>query len=77
MTILKTITGGSPYDAVGDVINYSYKITNTGNVTLHLPFVVTDDKTTVPDGAGPLAPGAYVTVTASYTITQADLMQAV
>ena len=61
---------------MGNVINYSYLVTNNGNVTLSGPFTVSDDKAT--DEACPatptsLAPGASITCTASYTITQADL----
>ncbi|HEY3044376.1 MAG TPA: kelch repeat-containing protein, partial [Vicinamibacterales bacterium] len=33
------------YDSPGDVINYSYDLTNSGNVTLPQPFTVTDNKT--------------------------------
>ncbi len=70
----------SEYDAVDDVLTYTYKITNTGNVTLSGQFQVTDDK--IGDGVTPfdcgpadteLAPGEYVTCTATYTIDQADL----
>ncbi len=62
------------YDAVGDVVNYSYLITNTGNVTLYGPFTVVDDKVTVTVPAtASLAPGESVTGTATHTITQADL----
>ncbi|MFP5218931.1 MAG: hypothetical protein ACLGIG_04235, partial [Actinomycetes bacterium] len=62
------------YSAVGDVITYTYVVTNTGDVTLPGPFTVDDDKATVtcPDTAS-LALGASITCTASYTITQADL----
>ena len=35
------------YNQAGDVINYSYLLTNTGSGTLSGPFTVTDDKTTV------------------------------
>ena len=69
------------YNAVGDVISYSITVTNTGNVTL-TDVVVTDpnavgldclpdagDQTTIPS----LAPGAFVTCSASHTVTQADL----
>ena len=42
------------YDAVDDVIHYSYVLTNSGNVTLHAPFTVTDDKTTVDCPATPI-----------------------
>ena len=68
-------------DAVGDVITYSYLVTNTGNVRLAGPVTVADDKATVTCPAvstvgnndGFLDPGEAVTCTASYTITQADL----
>jgi uncharacterized repeat protein (TIGR01451 family) len=64
------------YDSVGDVLSYSYLLTNTGNVTLNGSVSVADDKTTVAcptlPGAG-LAPAASVTCTASYVVTQANL----
>ncbi len=63
------------YAHVGDVIHYSYLVTNAGNVTLSGPFTVNDDKAT--DESCPatasLAPGASITCTASYTIQQSDL----
>ena len=64
------------YAAVGNVIHYSYKVTNAGNVTLHDPITVSDNKAlaTCPAlPAGGLAPGAFITCSATYTITQADL----
>ena len=61
------------YDTLGQVITYTYVLKNTGNVTLAGPFTVADDKLTVPDAAGPLAPGASVQTSATHTITQADL----
>ncbi len=74
LTIVKTATP-TTYDSVGDVISYSYLVTNSGNMTLAGPFTVSDDKAT--DEACPatasLAPGGSITCTASYTITQADL----
>ena len=68
-------------DSVGDVITYSYLVTNTGNVRLAGPVTVADDKATVTCPAvntvgnndGFLDPGEAVTCTASYSITQADL----
>ena len=65
----------STYDSVGDVISYSYVMTNTGNVTLIAPFTVDDDKATVtcPGTPTSLAPGEGITCSASYTISQPDL----
>ncbi len=63
------------YDSVGDVISYSYKVTNSGNVPLNPPYSVTDDKTTVtcPQTPNPLNPGEFITCTATYVVTQADI----
>jgi uncharacterized repeat protein (TIGR01451 family) len=64
------------YDAVGDVISYSYLLTNTGSVTLTGPFTVSDDRAPVvvcPVTTLILAPGTSTTCMASYHITQADL----
>ena len=72
LSLVKAATPAT-YSAVGDVISYSYLVKNTGNVTLAGPVTVTDDKATVTCPAGGLAPGASMTCTASYTITQADL----
>ncbi|MFC2173624.1 hypothetical protein ACFLU6_13490, partial [Acidobacteriota bacterium] len=74
LTLDKTAAPAT-YNEVGDVINYSYEVTNSGNVTLEAPFSVSDDKTTVDCSGAPalLAPGDSFTCTATYTITQADL----
>ncbi|OKI48049.1 hypothetical protein A6A29_03060 [Streptomyces sp. TSRI0281] len=56
----------------GDVVTYTYTVTNTGNATL-TGVGVTDDL--VPDvtcGATTLAPGATTTCTGTYTVTAAD-----
>src|SRR5262249_34341579 len=67
---------GTPatYDRVGQAISYSYKVTNSGNVTLPGPFTVNDDRVAVtcPPTAS-LAPGAFITCTASHSVTQGDL----
>jgi uncharacterized repeat protein (TIGR01451 family) len=62
------------YDEVGDVISYSYVVTNSGNVTLY-GIEVEDDKVEVkcPDTSDGIAPLDTVTCVASYTITQSDL----
>ena len=75
LTIVKTATP-TTYNAVNQIINYSYLITNNGNVTLSGPFTVSDDKATdedCPPSPTSLAPGESVTCTASYKITQANL----
>ncbi|MFI6639258.1 GEVED domain-containing protein [Streptomyces sp. NPDC050504] len=65
---------------VGQTVTYSFEITNTGNVTL-TDVGVSDHEfsgsggapdVTCPDAARSLAPGAKVTCTAEYTVTQAD-----
>ena len=73
LTLEKSATPQS-YNQVGQVITYSYMVTNTGNVTVLGQITVTDDKVTVtcPPTAA-LAPGASITCTASHTVTQADL----
>jgi len=64
------------YSVVGEVISYSYQLTNNTNITLYEPYTIDDDKSVDESCAGQpasMAPGASVTCTASYTITQADL----
>jgi uncharacterized repeat protein (TIGR01451 family) len=59
---------------VGDKINYSFTVTNTGNVTL-TNITITDPIVTVVGGPITLAPGASnnSTFTGVYTLTQADI----
>ena len=75
-TIFKSATPAT-YGAVGDVISYSYLVTNTGNISLTGALTVSDDKvTTVNCPALPVAglpPGGTRICTASYSILQADL----
>jgi uncharacterized repeat protein (TIGR01451 family) len=71
--LVKTADKAS-YSTLGEVITYTYVVTNTGNVTLAGPFTVNDDKTPVTCPAtATLAVGASITCTASYSITEADL----
>ncbi len=66
------------YSLVGEVITYTYTVTNSGNVTLVGPFTVTDDRIdqadfdleNMPDS---LAPGQSFQVTALYRVSQEDL----
>ncbi len=74
LTLDKT-TSTANYDSVGDVISYSYLLTNSGNVSLVAPYSVSDNKATVtcPQTPSPLVPGGTITCTATYVVTQADL----
>ncbi len=81
LTIVKTATPIT-YDEVGDVISYSFLVTNSGNVSLDGPVSINDDKVTdkscpsvdtVGNLDSKLDPTENITCTASYTITQADL----
>lgn len=74
--LVKQITGGASYSAVGDTIDYSLVATNTGNVPL--TGVGISDPDAPPDNCAPappatLAPGETLTCQAGYTVTQADL----
>jgi uncharacterized repeat protein (TIGR01451 family) len=68
---------GNRLAEVGEVINYTFTVTNTGNVTLH-NITLADTIGGVTISGGPiasLAPGASdsTTFTGTYTLTQADL----
>ena len=76
IAVLKTGTidaGGDNALNAGDIINYTIKVTNTGNVTLD-PVTVSDPGVTdLECPATSLAPQAFMTCTASHTITQDDI----
>ena len=80
LTLTVAATPSDPSPAldmqVGQVINYTYTIQNTGNVTLH-SFGISDDKVVSVNCSGAaasLAPGAPpTTCSGTYTITQADI----
>jgi LysM repeat protein len=78
--ILKLTKTASPvtYDQVGQIINYTYVITNSGVTTLGpAQFIVTDAGLAAPINCGAatttLAQNATVTCSAVYTITQANM----
>jgi uncharacterized repeat protein (TIGR01451 family) len=76
LTILKT---ADPliYDQPGQVISYTYLVTNTGNVTITAPFNLYDDKTNdeaCPPSPTSLNPGQSITCTSSYTIQPEDII---
>jgi hypothetical protein len=70
------------FDSVGDLISYSFEVTNIGNVNISGPITIDDDVatdeacpnlTTVGNGDNVLDVGETIICTASHTITQADL----
>ena len=80
LALVKTADGPDPV-TVGDVIGYSFAVTNSGNVTL-TNVTVTDPLVGAAaidcggDGNNVIesfAPGGPITCTASYTVTQADV----
>ncbi|MCL6261071.1 gliding motility-associated C-terminal domain-containing protein [Aquiflexum sp. TKW24L] len=71
LSITKTATE-STFAAVGDVLNYTIVVTNTGNVTLN-NISVTDPLTGLNTVIGTLAPLASESIPTSYTVTQTDL----
>ncbi|MCF7702313.1 beta strand repeat-containing protein [Loktanella sp. M215] len=72
------VSGGPTFGAVGDTLSFRFDVRNTGNVTLTNPVTIDDPLITGGGGtvtcpAGPLAPGALVSCTGSYAVTQADI----
>ncbi|PZX93217.1 hypothetical protein DOS84_12770, partial [Flavobacterium aquariorum] len=71
LAVIKTATTES-YSRVGDIINYTITVKNTGNQTLH-QITVKDPLTGLDTIIDVLAPGASSEYTQSYTVTQEDL----
>lgn len=69
------------FNTAGQIINYQYTVTNTGNTALTGPITVTDNKVavtcpnvnTIGNLDGNLDPAENIICVSSYTITQADL----
>jgi uncharacterized repeat protein (TIGR01451 family) len=57
----------------GDIITYTFTVTNTGNVTLTSVIVTDTEVTGISPASATLAPGASTTFTAIHTLTQADI----
>ena len=75
LTLAKAATP-TTYSAVGQVITYSFTVTNSGTATLSGPFTVSDLKipaASCPASATALAPAASLVCSGTYTVTQADL----
>jgi uncharacterized repeat protein (TIGR01451 family) len=83
LTLAKSVTESS-YTIPGDMLHYSYLVTNSGFATLAGPVTVSDNKTTVTcpavntvgDLDNFLDPGEAVTCTATYTIIAGDITAA-
>lgn len=61
---------------VGQPINYTYTLQNTGNMTLTSPYTITDDLVSTKNITCPtsdLAPGNSITCTGTYSITSKDI----
>ncbi|MFT3860586.1 GEVED domain-containing protein [Micropruina sp.] len=72
LTLVKS--AGTPSgNRVGDTIDYTFTVTNTGNVTLTSVSVADPKAGTVDCPETELAPLASTTCTATYTLTQADV----
>lgn len=74
LSIDKRVKTGSAasYEAVNDPVTFEYVVTNSGNVTLLEPILISDDKIsgTLTCGAPPIAPGGTVTCEQVYLADQ-------
>jgi large repetitive protein len=70
------------FNTVGNIIPYSFLVTNSGNVTLSSPITVLDNKIApvpgvscpaLPDAGATMDPGSSITCTGDYAATQADI----
>jgi len=62
------------FSAPGEILDFNYKLLNTGTVTINGPFTVVDNKLTVSCPATTnLAPNASINCSATYNSTQNDL----
>ncbi|WP_291340862.1 hypothetical protein, partial [Corynebacterium sp.] len=67
-----TKVGSTTTARIGDVVDYTLTVQNTGNITL-TNVIVVDAKLGIEETIDELAPGASAQVTGSYTVTEADL----
>jgi uncharacterized repeat protein (TIGR01451 family) len=81
LTFAKSATQNH-FTAAGNVLNYSYVVTNSGSATLTGPVTVSDDKSTdescpalstVGDNDNYFDPAEAITCTATYTVAAADV----
>ncbi|MFJ5927094.1 hypothetical protein ACIQF6_31345 [Kitasatospora sp. NPDC092948] len=72
LTIEKTADSAGPFH-VGDTVNYTYTVTNTGTAVVNALKVVDDHVASVTCAATTLNPGASTLCHGSYVITAADV----
>jgi len=72
LSVTETSTATS-FHAAGNVLHYSFKVTNTGTTTLSAVHVTDTKATSLSCPSAPLAPAASETCTGSYTVTQPDV----
>jgi uncharacterized repeat protein (TIGR01451 family) len=72
ITLTKTVKTPGPYK-VGDLVAYSYTVTNTGTTPLHDVLVSDDRVADIGCDTTTLAPDQSTTCHGTYTITRADL----
>jgi uncharacterized repeat protein (TIGR01451 family) len=75
LQVVKSVTSTGPYAAVGDLVRYSIKVSNTGNQTLTGVTVTDPGAGVVLDPCPPatVAPGGSLVCTATHAVTQADI----
>ncbi|MFD9719265.1 SpaA isopeptide-forming pilin-related protein [Streptomyces sp. NPDC059076] len=71
ITLRKQVTDPGPY-LVGDTVEYTYTVTNSGGQPLTGVRVIDDHVTDITCDATTLAPGSSTTCRGSYVITEAD-----
>lgn len=79
IVLTKNVTANDTFSEVGEVISYSFDVTNDGNQTLSGPLTI-DDPLTADESCGPLTDGVLeagetetAVCTASFTVGQDDL----
>ncbi|MCR9084991.1 MAG: DUF11 domain-containing protein, partial [Cyclobacteriaceae bacterium] len=73
ISIVKT-ADKNDFNQLGEIITYSFDLTNTGNTTLS-NIVLSDPLINLTESVQPLSPGASYTTSGTYTVKQSDLDQ--
>jgi uncharacterized repeat protein (TIGR01451 family) len=74
--VLEKTADRNTYSSVGEIVTYTFRVTNTGNVTLYDVFI--DDARLGITGLSlvpqTLGPGENASITSTYTVTQQDIL---